>query len=302
MASFPLALRKAMIPRLIHIVLLLVLSAVPILGRAAADSLTESLPLGVADWRHGRIETVGESMPSKKDFGKTADPQLVLAAARAAADRNLLETLKALRLYPDRSVGQVAEGQPAVMEKFRAMISALPTAEKAYLSDGTVQVTLRMDLYGAVSQLVLPPEIEQVEPIRPVAAPAPPASAEPGKKAQPAKKHEKVFTGLVVDARATEARPALVVQVVDEDGRPVYGPAFVSREHAVQNGMCAFNDEVEAARRDPRVQDRPLVVKGLRIQEKTGAVVISQTDAAKLRGAGEHLDFLRRCGVVFVLK
>ena len=186
-----------------------------------------------------------------------------------------------------------------MLEKFRAMISALPTAEKAYLSDGTVQVTLRMDLHGAVSQLVLPPEIEQVEPIRPMAAPA---TAEAGTTAPPMAKPEKVFTGLVVDARATRARPSLVVQVVDEAGRPVYGPAFVSREHAVQKGMCAFTDAVEAARQDPRVQAQPLVVKGLRVQEGTGAVVISQTDAAKLRGAGEHLDFLRRCGVVFVLK
>ncbi|MBI9082210.1 MAG: hypothetical protein JEZ11_01350 [Desulfobacterales bacterium] len=276
--------------------------ALPSFGRADdAGHRVEAFPLGSVDWSSGRVQAIGQSMASKKDFGKTADPQLVLAAARAVADRNLLETLKAVRVNTDLSVGQAAERQPAIMENLQTMIVALETTKKAYLSDGTVQITLQMPLYGGFSQLILPPEIQQIEPIRPVAAHAGRPDVGDGATTGKPNSHE-VFTGLVVDARGMPFRPAMVVQIEDENGKPVYGPAFVSREHAVQSGICGFYETLDGARQDRRVQGRPLTVKGLRLNEGAPAVVISNADAAKLRSSGEHLAFLRQCRVVMVLE
>lgn len=291
-----------MIDRLIVFILVIGLLALPPLGRADdAGHRVEALPLGTVDWSRGRVQAIGQSMASKKDFGKTADPQLVLAAARAAADRNLLETLKAVRLNADLTVGQAAARQPAIMDNLQAMIVALETTKKAYLSDGTVQITLQMPLYGGFSQLFLPPEIQQIEPIRSVAAPAGRPDAGQGATADRSGGRE-VFTGLVVDARGMTFRPAMVVHIEDENGKPVYGPAFVSREHAVQSGICGFYGDLDSARQDGRVQGRPLIVKGLRVSDRATAVVISNADAAKLRSTSEHLAFLRQGRVVMVLE
>ena len=287
--------------RLVAIILMIVALAAPQPGRAEKTALlVESLPLGQVDWRLSLVRAVGQSAPSKKDFGKTADPKLALAAARAAADRNLLETFKAVRLRGGDTVGQAALGQNKVMEKLQAMIAALKTDKKDYLSDGTVQITLKLSLLGGVSQLILPPEIQQVEPIRPVSAPLP-KEAVPSKTAGDGKDRTGIFTGLVVDARALPFRPAMVVRVVDETAKAVYGPAFVSREHAVQRGVCGFHTSMDKARQDPRIGKKPLTVKGLKLGDGGDAVVVSNADAAKLRSAGEHLAFLRQCRVVFVL-
>jgi hypothetical protein len=273
--------------------------AVPAHG-LSADRLVETTGQIRIDWRQGIVAAVGTSIPSKKDFGKTADRRLVFSAARAAADRNLAAAVQSIRLSGEQTVGQVTAHRPAVMDKIVAMIAGVDTAKQEYLSDGTVTVTVRMSLFKGLSQLVLPPEIQQVEPIRPVAA-APAAGPAPDGKGETAAAGTDVYSGLLVDVRGLALFPALVVRIQDEGGQPVYGPAFVSREHAVQRGMCGYTRDMAAARKESRLGGRPLVVKGLKILGGAN-VVIGNADAAKLRGAGEHLSFLRQCRVVMVLE
>ena len=258
------------------------------------DRLVETTGQTRIDWRQGIVAAVGTSIPSKKDFGKTADRRLVLSAARAAANRNLAEAVKSVRLSGEQTIGQVTAGLPAVMDKIVAMIAGTETAKQEYLSDGTATVTVQMSLFKGLSQLVLPQDIQQVEPIRPVADPA-----SDGKGA--AATGTDVYSGLLVDARGLDLAPAMVIHIQDESGQAVYGPAFVSRENAVQKGMCGYRRDMAAARNEARLGARPLIVKGLKILGGAD-VVIGNADAAKLRGAGEHLSFLRQCRVVMVLE
>ena len=52
----------------------------------------------------------------------------------------------------------------------------------------------------------------------------------------------------------------------------------------------------------PRVGPKPLVVKGLStLFDRTCDIVISNTDAAKLRDMSANLSFLKQCRVVIVL-
>ena len=111
-----------------------------------------------------------------------------------------------------------------------------------------------------------------------------------------------IFSGLVVDTRGIDFRPALDLKIMDENGHEVYGSAFVSREYAVQTGICGFVRDLAAARRDPRVGTRPLTVRGLSSPAARGAdIVISNADAAKLRSASTHLEFLKQCRVMIVV-
>jgi hypothetical protein len=106
---------------------------------------------------------------------------------------------------------------------------------------------------------------------------------------------------LIVDARGLGLQPSLAPCIYDENGRQVYGPAFISREFAVTHGVCGYAGSIEQAQADKRVVYHPLMVKGLRITEDATDVIISNMDASKIRGKSENLALLKACRVIVVL-
>jgi len=111
-----------------------------------------------------------------------------------------------------------------------------------------------------------------------------------------------LYTGLVVDARGLGAKAVMALEIFDENGQEVYGPAFVSREFAVQQGISEYVIDLPAAQSSPRVASTPLTVKGLRTEEPGGSnIIISNADASKLKSASEHLSFLKKCRVIIVV-
>jgi len=113
---------------------------------------------------------------------------------------------------------------------------------------------------------------------------------------------QQTYTGLVVDARGLDIRPAMVPKIIDENHQEVYGSAFVSREYAVQQGMSGYGENLEVIIHNRRVADHPLVVKGLKVAGSGHSeIVISNADASKLRSTSESLSFLKKCRVVIVI-
>ena len=91
-------------------------------------------------------------------------------------------------------------------------------------------------------------------------------------------------------------------RILDESNREVYGPAFVSREFVVQQGMGGYTKNIRSAQKCERVMDNPLIVKGLRaIGPAYSDIVICEADASKIRSASEHLLFMKKCRVVIVV-
>ena len=151
---------------------------------------------------------------------------------------------------------------------------------------------------------MLPSEIQQVEKIRSipemVLIPAPQQTT-PG-TVDIASPGGNLYTGLIIDARGLDARPAMSPKIVDETGKEVYGSAYVSREFAVQQGMSGYARDLTSAQQNPRVANNPLIVKGLRTQGPGKSdIVISNADAAKILSSSENLSFLQKCRVMIVL-
>lgn len=120
---------------------------------------------------------------------------------------------------------------------------------------------------------------------------------------EPSLQKDESFTGLIIDCRGIPLIPALAPTVVDEDGQVVYGTAYVSRDHALEEGMAAYAGEMAKARDNPRVAPKPLIVKGLRtVKARPSDIVISKADAGKIRGAGSNIGFLHRGRVLFVME
>lgn len=258
---------------------------------------------GKVDWTQGWIEAVGTGAPPEKYYGKPQARPMALRAAQLDAFRNLLEVVKGVQLTASSTVEDFVTTSDVIRTQVDGMVKGAQTMKREYLSDGTVEVTVRMPLYGNFSQLLLPVEARPAPvPVPPsVIAPPSPAVAAPS-VAPPVAPSARIYTGLVVDARGLSARPAMSPKVIDEDGQEVYGTASVSREYAVQQGMAGYSKDVNAAQTNARVTNTPVTVKGLRTEGPGRSdIVISRADAAALRVAGQDLSFLQKCRVMIVL-
>lgn len=297
-------------------------------GKAAKwTQLVEEIGVnGNVNWTTGVVEAVGIGAPPEKYYGKPQARPMALRAAQLDAYRNLLEVVKGVRVTSATYVEDFATKSDEVRTEVSGLVRGAQVVKKDYLSDGTVEVTMRMSLSGGLIQVILPRviEVEKAEkpavvtpPKPPVQATpkeedvtAPPAPAEvvvPKKKevtAPPAPKAPAgiVYTGLVIDARGIQARPAMSPKVLDENGQEVYGSMQVDREFAVQQGMSGYARDLTAAQSNPRVTNDPVTVKGLRtVGAGRSNIVISNADAQMIKSASENLTFLKKCRVMVVL-
>lgn len=260
---------------------------------------TETVPTGIIDWTRGVVQAKGIVTPEHP----AAAPEVTILEAREAAAANLLETLEALRMCADRRARHMMAASDQVRARVIEIAAAAPVVETVERPDGTAEITVEMSLLGSFAQLMLPEDIKQVEPIRPLSNAGDPAD----ERTAAAGNRESVdapdvFTGLVIDARGIGAKPAMAPMLMDESGKEVFGPTFISREYAVQRGVCAYVSSLDAPADHPRVAPRPLWVRGLRTQpDRSCDIVISNADAARIRGASAHLGFLRQCRVIIIL-
>ena len=272
----------------IFALVVVVLLAIPLSGYAEqGQDLIEHGDKGTINWSKGIAQATGIGAPPEKLYGKPSARPMALRAAKLDAYRNILEVIKGVRIDSTTIVEDYAIESDIIMSKVEGMVQGAEVVKKEYLSDGTVEITMQMDMRGGFSQLVLPAEIKPLESIKSV---------------MPLQSSSSVYTGLVVDARGLHARPAMSPKVQDARGQEVYGSAFVSREFAVQQGMSGYAKNVASASANQRVTDNPLVVKGLRVEGAGRSdIVISNADASMLRSASENLSFMKKCRVMIVV-
>lgn len=172
-----------------------------------------------------------------------------------------------------------------------------------YMSDGSVEVTIAVKLAGPLAEELLPKPVGPTQPVVPTAplgAPSLPAGQ--GSAITPSAPEGSILTGLVVDSRGLNVRPAMAPKILNEEGREVYGLAFVKRDYAIRQGMAGYSKDLGAAQANLRVTNNPLTVKGLGTSgtRKTD-IVISNADAATIHSAATNLSFLEKCRVMIVV-
>jgi len=285
-----------------------------------SHDLVETLERGRINWTKGAIEATGVMLPTKQLFGNLAHEgkfvrialndayrnllDKVLTIALRAGYKNLRDVIKAVRIDADTLVQDLVINDDFIMAEIESMIKSAQIIKKDYLSDGTVEITLQMSLYGGFSQLVLPHNIKLLESLKILKKNSDKTALAPlSRDAQiDLSSSEKTYTGVVVDARGLKANPALAPIIQDENGENVFGPPVISREFAVQHGISGYSTTLETACQLPRVAGNPLTVKGLRAEGPGASViVISNADASKLRRSSKHLKFLKQCRVVIVM-
>jgi hypothetical protein len=258
---------------------------------------------GKINWTEGYIEAVGIGAPPERYIGKPQARPMALRAAKVDAYRNLLEVTKGVRVDSTTVVKDFTVESDVINAQVEGLVRGAKIVNQDYLSDGTVEVTLRMPMAGGFAEVIIPKAIEKTPVAPPPAPPVEPAPVTPAPVAPPPPAPvSDVYTGLVVDARGLQARPAMAPKVLDENGKEVYGSMNVDKEFAVQQGMSGYARDLTAAQSNPRVTNNPVSVKGMKTEGPGRAdIVISNADADKIRGAAENMTFLKKCRVMIVL-
>ncbi|MBM2837773.1 MAG: hypothetical protein HW415_398 [Deltaproteobacteria bacterium] len=111
------------------------------------------------------------------------------------------------------------------------------------------------------------------------------------------------FSGLIIDAREVEVKPALMPKVLNEKGEVIYSSANMRKEEAVKTGVVGYAKEVDAAKKHPRVTETPVVVAALKGSgEKRSDVIISDGNALTITTTEPTLGYLKKGRVMIVYK
>jgi len=309
-------------------------------GNIFASEVVDDFPKGSINWSKGIVTAKGSGVPPS---GAVNPSQARLMAERAAisdARRNLLETVGEVRVDAVSTVGSLMTKRDVIVTKVGGIIKGSLVTERRYLDDGSVEVTVEMPITGAFLDVMLsevkavpsitmtiplpkpvkkdipkleiktpvaPPDTKKVvpEPPKPATPPVPPIPPVPAKPTEPEKIDlSKVnYSGLIIDAREVEVKPALMPKVLNERGEVIYSSANMQKEEAVKTGVVGYAKEVDAAKKHPRVTETPVVVAALKGSgEKRSDVIISDGNARTITTTEPALGYLKKGRVMIVYK
>ena len=106
------------------------------------------------------------------------------------------------------------------------------------------------------------------------------------------------YTGLILDVRHLPLKPAWFLHIVDEQGSLVYSFDFADKISQGTFGLCAYYNKTIYAKDEFRVGENPMEVKALALVNGNTDIVISNNDAALIRGC--QPDFRKNCRVIVV--
>ena len=241
---------------------------------------------GKIDWTTNVITAVGVGAPPAQPANADQARAITERTAQAAAYRNLLEAVKGVRVDSTSTVENFIVASDVVRTEVSGLIQGATIMDKKYMSDGSVEVTVGMKLTGALADVLLP---------KGATPPVPPVGAAPAAPGQ-------IYTGLIVDARGLGVRPGMAPKILNDDGKEVYGSVWINRDRAVREGMVGYLKDPVAAQMNPRVADKPLMVKAVKTAGDARVdVVISNADAATIQIASQNLSMLEKCRVIILV-
>ena len=155
--------------------LVLIFSGTPLQAQQTSD-VSERMGNGVINWSQGVVTAKGSGAPPT---GITNIAQARLMAARAAkadALRNLLETVKGVRVDSETTVESFTTKSDRVLTRVSGIVIGARVVDTRYLSDGGVEVTVAVNMTGELLAIMLqelPPLTRPLMPAPPLPRPVP---------------------------------------------------------------------------------------------------------------------------------
>ncbi|MBI5495408.1 MAG: LPP20 family lipoprotein [Deltaproteobacteria bacterium] len=246
----------------------------------AGSGAVQKIGHGEINWTDQYVVATGSGAPPP---GAVNVAQARLAAERAAkmdAFRNILEVLKGAQVTA-KSTGADEMSNGTIKSKVEGVIKNFKVVDTKYYSDGSVDVIVRVELKGDLSDALVP------DAAKPVAVPAAGAAKN---------------SGLIVNAKGLQAVPAMAPRIVDEAGNEIYGVNVVTEAAAKESGIAGYVKDLDSAQGHSRVKGTPVVVRAIRLATPGKSdLVISNADAEKLKDPNSNQSYLAQGKVIIVI-
>lgn len=221
--------------------------------------------------------------------------------AKQDALRQLIEIVNGVNVTSETTVSGAMFDDMIKTQVQGAIRGARRVGQPSYLSDTSVEVTYEVKM-ADISRVLLPmadsaPTLQYGTANSTNATAA--TSSSTSTAAQPTSGG---VTGIIIDGTGLGLRPAMSPRILNQDGSVVYGPGQYSRDYAASNGVVGYAKTLDQAKKDPRVQGNPLILRGTSIFGSSAAdITISSTDAGKASSADGAASLFSNCRVMFVL-
>jgi hypothetical protein len=158
----------------------------------------ESFGSGTVNWTTGEVYATGIGAPPARPVNAAQARAMAERAAQVVALRNLLETVKGVRVDSETVVENFMTKSDVIRTKVDGIVKGARIVKKQVMSDGSVEVLVAMPMKGAFLSTMLPETFGGTSvspvPVRPApllqkpadTRPSPPLPA-PEKKAEPMK-------------------------------------------------------------------------------------------------------------------
>jgi len=258
-----------------------------------AQGVVTQLDKGSINYSEQMINAVGIGFVPSNAVNAGQARRMALRIAKQDAMRQLIEIVNGVTLTSETTMSG-AMVDDVINTKVQGFIrGARPVGQPKYLSDTSVEMEYSVPMSG-ISDIILPPVT--------VPTSNQPANNAAGAASQTTTTQTGGVTGVIIDARGLNARPAMAPRILDQNGNPIYGPGKYSRKYAVENGVVGYSKTLEAAQKDQRVMGNPIVVKGVATSgtNKTD-ITISNADVSKIDLANRNYKVLNDCRVLILI-
>jgi len=258
--------------------------------KITANDLVEKIGQGSINWTAGYIEAAGIGVAPDQTVAKINARPVALRAAKENASSYLLEMIKNVQVDSARKIKDFMMESETVNTQINGMVQRAMIADQLYMPDGTVEVKIRVPIYGELSNVILPAAFARMNLKN--------QSSSDASAAPPTV----MYSGIVVDARGTGIKPAMIPRIFDEVGKEIYSLASVDIQYAVRQGVSGYVRDLEAAKQNQRVAVNPLTVKALKSagDSKTD-IVISSADSGQIKNAVQSELLFKQCRVLIVV-
>jgi len=196
-------------------------------------------------------------------------------AAEVDAQRRLLELLLDIPVDGRSRLRDT----PVKSNRIQGIVRNAVRCGARYYRDGRAEVVLAAPFEGIVTEAIKP-EGTPGTPVQTLAAAA--------------------ATGLIVDTTGSNYYPVLAPELVTPDGTIVYNSQNAAKGWAHKHGIAGFQGSMDAARADPRIGPRPVIVRAGPDSRLPQRLVLSAVDAGKLAEIRQMPVALSQCRVVIV--
>lgn len=236
---------------------------------------------GQVNWTDKTITATGSGAPDLKAPNVAVARLGAERVAKLDALRNILETLKGVRINSEITVDNEMVTNSKMRTKVQGVARHFKVLKTKYYSDGGVDLIVQMSLDGQLASTLL----------------------ESGSKtADVPRKGNAKHSGLIINTKGLKTMPALAPKVLDESGNVVYSSEVIEKEKLEERGVTSYFKAMDAAKKSKRVGTNPLVIKALKLAQGSKTdVVLSNADTEKLKDPESNLKYLAEGRVILVV-